>query len=333
VKGIIAMRTRAMLIAFVLFAVIGMTPGMVRHAPGEVRIQSYALPDGAHPHDVAPEAAGGNVWYTAQQQAALGRLDPVTGRTQHIPLGRGSRPHGVVVGPAGRVWVTDSGLNAVVAVDSGTAAITRYPLPAPGRYANLNTAAFDKKGVLWFTGQSGFYGRLDPATGAMQVFDAPRGGGPYGICATPGGEIWYVSLAGSYLARVDTGTGTVKVFDPPAEGAGTRRVWADSKGRLWVTEWKTGRLARYDPIGGQWRRWKLPGTAPAAYAVYVDETDRVWVSDFGANAILRFDPAGETFESFAISRAGAAVRQMLGRPGEVWTAESGTDRLSVYRFN
>ena len=75
------------------------------------------------------------------------------------------------------------------------------------------------------------------------------------------------------------------------------------------------------------------GIPAAAYAVYVDETDRIWVSDFGANAILRFDPAGEAFESFAISRAGAAVRQMLGRPGQVWTAESGTDRLTVYRFN
>jgi virginiamycin B lyase len=30
-------------------------------------------------------------------------------------------------------------------------------------------------------------------------------------------------------------------------------------------------------------------------------------------------------------RAGANVRQLLGRPGEVWGAESGTDRLVVVR--
>jgi streptogramin lyase len=30
---------------------------------------------------------------------------------------------------------------------------------------NLNTAAFDASGTLWFTGQGGVYGRLDPATG------------------------------------------------------------------------------------------------------------------------------------------------------------------------
>ena len=31
----------------------------------------------------------------------------------------------------------------------------------------VNTAAFDKQGTLWFTGQNGVYGRLSPATGAM----------------------------------------------------------------------------------------------------------------------------------------------------------------------
>ena len=67
------------------------------------------------------------------------------------------------------------------------------------------------------------------------------------------------------------------------------------------------------------------------YSVYVDETDTVWLTDFTANAIVRFDPETETFKSFPSDRPGANVRQMLGRPGEVWGAESGTDRLVVIR--
>ena len=53
-------------------------------------IQEYPVPKGAHPHDIAPAADGG-VWYTAQHQAALGWLDPKTGKTRHIPLGQGWR--------------------------------------------------------------------------------------------------------------------------------------------------------------------------------------------------------------------------------------------------
>jgi virginiamycin B lyase len=67
------------------------------------------------------------------------------------------------------------------------------------------------------------------------------------------------------------------------------------------------------------------------YAVYVDEHDRVWLTDFGANALLRFDPQQETFESFPIPSPGASVRQILGRAGEVWGAESGTNKLIVIR--
>lgn len=314
------------------FAVL-LLGGPLSAAAAEVAVRSYAVPDGAHPHDVAPDPAGGAVWYTAQWQGALGRLDPATGAVEQIPLGNGSRPHGVVVGPRGLAWVTDGGLNAIVSVDPETLEVTRYPLPSDRGRANLNTAAFDGDGVLWFTGQAGIYGRLDPATGEMAVFDAPRGYGPYGIDATPAGEVWYASLAGSYIGRIDRATGAVEIVDPPTPDAGTRRVWSDSDGVLWVSEWNAGQLARYDPATGDWSEWTLPGRRPAAYAVYVDERDQVWVSDFGANAVLRFDPATETFESFPSNRPDADVRQMLGRRGEVWAAESGTDRLTVYRFD
>ena len=77
--------------------------------------------------------------------------------------------------------------------------------------------------------------------------------------------------------------------------------------------------------------FKPPGEEPHAYAVFVDDKDKVWVSDFAANAILKFDPETEKFESFPSDRPNAAVRQMLGRPGELWGAESGTDRLVVIR--
>jgi virginiamycin B lyase len=65
------------------------------------------------------------------------------------------------------------------------------------------------------------------------------------------------------------------------------------------------------------------------YAVYVDERDKVWLSDFGANALVRFDPATARFARVELPSAGAAVRQILGRRGEVWGAESGTNKLVV----
>jgi virginiamycin B lyase len=169
-------------------------------------LQEFPVPTGSLPHDVAP-AANGIVWYTGIGSGELGWLDTST-------------PHGVIVGPDGAPWITDSGLNAIVRVDPATEQVKVFPLPEDTGYANLNTATFDKNGTLWFTGQSGIYGRLDPSLGQVEIFDAPRGQGPYGISTAPDGSIYYASLEGSYIARINLETGAATVLEPPTPDQG-----------------------------------------------------------------------------------------------------------------
>ncbi|MEH6575556.1 MAG: lyase [Amphritea sp.] len=297
---------------------------LVTMAVADVRV--YELPAGSRPHDVAP-APDGKVWYTGQRRGVLGILDPDSGAVREVMLGEGSAPHGVIQGPDGAAWITDSGQNAIVRVDPADDALRLFPLPAHRGRANLNTAAFDADGILWFTGQAGIYGRLDTQSGQMQIYDAPHGRGPYGIAATPDGNIFYASLAGSHIARIDRASGKAEVIEPPRPDQGARRVWSDSRGNIWISEWNSGYLSRYSPEDGGWAGWQLPGKNPRAYAVYVDERGIVWVSDFDANAVLSFDPSRETFETYPGSGPGASVRQILGRAGEVWLPESGLDRL------
>jgi virginiamycin B lyase len=296
---------------------------------GALAVREYPVPSGSHPHDVAPARDGG-VWYTAQASGELGWLDPKTGKIEEVALGEGSAPHGVIVGPDGAPWITDGGLNAIVRVDPATRRVRSFPLPSSSGYANLNTATFDRRGVLWFTGQSGIYGRLEPKEGKVRVFRAPRGTGPYGITTTPGGAVYYASLAGSYLGRIDVRSGRATVLQPPTRGQGARRVWSDARGRLWISEWNAGKLGRYDPRTRRWREWRLPGANPMPYAVFVGD-GKVWLTDFGANALVRFDPATSRFTRVSLPTAAAEVRQLHGRPGEVWGAESGTDKLVVVR--
>lgn len=301
-------------------------------AQAQRNTESWPLktPQRAGIHDVAPAPDGG-VWFTAQASGHLGWFDPRTGRAELVALGRGSAPHGVVQGPDRSAWITDGGQNAIVRVAWPTREVKVFPLPPSAPGANLNTCAFDGEGDLWFTGQGGWVGRLAVKTGQMNVKPAPRGRGPYGICATPSGDIWWCSLAGSFIARIDRRTGESRIVEPPTRNQGARRIWSDSHGRLWVSEWLAGQLAMHDPRSGEWRQWKLPGANPMAYAVYVDDRDIVWVSDFGGDAVLSFDPRTEKFDAHKFPRQGINVRQILGRPGEVWLPESGTDHISVIR--
>lgn len=287
------------------------------------------VPRGSHPHDVAP-APDGTVWFTAQRAGELGRLDPSDGSTRQIDLGQGSAPHGVITDRRGNAWVTDAGLNAIVRVDAETLRTKEYPLPKDRPDVRLNTAAIGGDGFVWFTGQRGVYGRVNPKTGRVRVWDAPGGEGPYGITATPDGEVYYASLAGSHIAHIDTKTGEVTRIFPPTEGQGARRVWSDSRGRIWVSEWNAGKVGVYDPAVEDWDEWELPGSAQP-YAVFVDNHDIVWLSDFATNSIVRFDPKTEAFSSIELPSAPGEVRQIHGRNREVWGAESAADALVVIR--
>ncbi len=249
-----------------------------------------------------------------------------------VDLGSGAAPHGVTLGPDNALWVTEGGQNAIARVDPQDNSVELMPLPEKFARANLNTGVFDHDGIYWFTGQNGVYGRVDPAKGKVEAWASPGGRGPYGITITPAGDLWYASLAGSHLARIDRTSGEVTQVQPPTPNQGARRVWSDSKGRLWVSEWNSGQVSVHDPADGSWRQWKLPGTRPRAYAVYVDELDRPWLTDFGANAIVMFDPNTERFVSYPSDQSGANVRQLNGRPGEVWGGESGTNRIVRIRF-
>jgi virginiamycin B lyase len=286
----------------------------------------FPLPKGSGPHDVAP-APDGRVWFTAQAAGALGLLDPRTGHVDEFPLGRGSAPHGVIVGPDDAPWVTDGGLNAILRFDPAAHRIRSFPLPADRAEVNLNTATFDQTGMLWFTGQSGVYGRVDPASGDVRVWDAPRGPGAYGITTTPAGAVYFASLAGSYIARIDPATGAAIVIEPPTPQQEARRIWSDSRGALWISEFLAGQIARFDPNGNTWQTWRLPGNRPQPYGMYVDQHDAVWVSDFSAGTLLRFDSAKGQFSGAAGQQTDVWIRQLLGRPGEVWGADSAHDRL------
>ena len=185
---------------------------------------------------------------------------------------RNSAPHGVIVGPDGAPWITDGGQNAIVRVDPVTHAVRVLPLPPDVRLRQPQHADVRCEGPrAGLPGQSGYYGRVVPATGDVKVWKAPRGRGPYGITTTPSGDVYYASLAGNHIARIDTETGAATVIEPPTQrpGRAPRLVRFAAAGSGSATGTR-GRSACTTPRPTRWREWKLPGNSPHAYSVWVD---------------------------------------------------------------
>lgn len=306
------------------------TANAVTTAPLVARVREYLLPRGSAPYGVAL-TADGTAWYSGQRAGELGKLDPATGTTKGIALGQGAAPRGLTVGPDGALWIADSGRNVLVRVDPATEEVRRITLPANSENIGLDALVFAPDGRLWFTGERGRYGLFDLRAGLLQLFAVPRDAGAGGIAATPGGVLYFTSFDGNYLAQVAPDLATATPLDLPIDKPGPRRVASDSRGRLWTTAWGSGQLALYDPANGRWRAWSLPGRQPRPRAVHADAQDRIWLTDDTANAILRFDLATEQFAALALPTAAGPISQLASRPGELWGAESGADRLVVLR--
>jgi len=183
----------------ILAAVVVAVSTAAGPAHAKVAMRTFPVLAGAAAHDVYP-AADGTVWFTAQSAGKLGRLDPGTGNSDLIALGPGA-PHGVIVGPDGAAWVTEGGQSAIARVDPATREVKLFPLSNERSDANLNTETFDRQGVLWFTGQNGIYGRLNPKTGAIAVFNARAAQDP--MTSPPRRTAWCSSprLPGAISAR------------------------------------------------------------------------------------------------------------------------------------
>ena len=163
--------------------------------------------------------------------------------------------------------------------------------------------------------------------------EAPRGRGPYGICTTPAGDVWWCSLAGSFIARIDRRTGESTVVEPPTPRPG-RAPHLERQPRPHLGQ----RMEQRQPVDARpgrrnsWRTWKLPGAIPQRLCGLRRRARQVWVSEFGGNAVFRFDPRDRAVRALRASRATAptCARSSAGR-GEVWLPESGTEHISVIR--
>jgi len=150
-----------------------------------------------------------------------------------------------------------------------------------------------------------------PAAAAeVKYFNVPQGDHPHDVAPAPDGTVWYTGQRAGVLGRLNPDTGQVDRI-PLGEGSAPHGVIIGPDGAAWITDCGLNAIVRVDPATHEVKTWKLP-------------KDR-------AHAVLKFDPETKSFASFPSDKPDAAVRQLNGRPGEVWGAESGTDRLVVIR--
>src|SRR5712692_5300138 len=87
--------------------------------------------------------------------------------------------------------------------------IQAYELPKGGGYPHDLAVGAD--GIVWYTAQrSGPLGRLDPATGKVDLIALGAGAAPHGVIIGPDGAPWVTDGGTNAIVRVDPQTREVK---------------------------------------------------------------------------------------------------------------------------
>src|SRR5512132_4704346 len=89
-----------------------------------------------------------------------------------------------------------------------------YALPANGGYPHDLAVGAD--GIVWYTAQrSGQLGRLDPATGKVDLIPLGAGAAPHGVIIGPDGAPWVTEGGTNAIVRVDPQSREVKSWALP----------------------------------------------------------------------------------------------------------------------
>jgi virginiamycin B lyase len=203
--------------------------------PATGKITKYPMPDPAvrDPHTMEWDKDG-NLWFTAQQAGFVGKLTKATGKVDLIRVGQGTRPYGIVLDKAGKVWFDMFGTNKIGMVDPATMQLKEFPLPEAG--ARPRRIAITSDNMVWYTDyQRGYIGRLNPANGQVKEWLAPGGAQsrPYAINVDDQDRLWFSETgATKRLVGFDARTERVIATTELSAGGYIRHMMFDPKTRL-----------------------------------------------------------------------------------------------------
>jgi sugar lactone lactonase YvrE len=204
-------------------------------------------------------------------------IDTDTGKITEFPLPTpGAQPYGIVRGPDGNIWFTESGANQIGRINPTTGIIQEFPIDSAGSdQAESITVGPDSN--LWFTlTGTNKIGAMNPTTGKMVgEYGVPTANaGLAQIVADPAdGDLWFTEAAADQVGRINPATGAVAEFAVPTAGAAPTAIAAAKDGNLWFIESNAGRIAALSPSDpGHITEYVVPGLTPLTPTVLREVT-------------------------------------------------------------
>jgi virginiamycin B lyase len=232
-----------------------------------------------------------------------------------IPTGA-SIPTGIIAGPDGALWFTESSTNKIGRVTT-SGSFTEYPVPTASSSPLAIVNGPD--GALWFVeSTANKIGRIT-TSGAITEFQVPGLGQDLaGIAAGPDGALWFTNAGNNTIGRVTT-AGVFTSFPlPQLETTGTPGgIVAGSDGALWFTN-QNGQIDRVT-TSGSFSAFFTSQAGPVGIAAGPDGA--LWYTYLGIPKVGRVTTSG-TVTEFSVSQAAFTMVGIAAGPdGAMWFSE------------
>lgn len=254
-------------------------------------------------------------------------------------------PSDVAAGPAGDLWVADTGNDRIQRFDSEGELISQFGVTGAedGQLSEPTGIAIDAEGDLWVVDRGNSrVQRFDPAGEFLSKFgesgfESGKLLSPREVEIDAAGNLWVVdalklqkfSPGGEFLERVGQG----QISFPTGMDIGP-------EGTIWVASQSQDSVFAFSEEGALLGQFGSTGSGEGQFEVpidvAVDSQGHIWVADSETARVQMFDSDGTYIAQFA--ETGAGEEQLnLANPsgiaadgGSLWIADRGNDRIQQW---
>ncbi|MFW8592271.1 virginiamycin B lyase family protein [Glaciecola sp. 2405UD65-10] len=229
--------------------------------PNTNEMKEYALPPGAMPHSVTPDAQG-NMWYTGNKNGSVGRLNPNTGKIDvfNMPDASARDPHTGVFDSEGIFWFTLQHSNQIGRLNPSTGKIDLKELPTKGsRPYGIKVA---DSGDIWVAcNGSNCLIKVSPENFELQEIKLPHDKTKVRrLSIADDQSIWYVNSSRGRLGNYNPATGKIREWPSPSGEKSHPYAIEVLNGAVWYNEsgMRPDALVKFDPNTETFQSWPVP---------------------------------------------------------------------------
>ncbi len=238
-----------------------------------------------------------------------------------------SGPFGIVSGPDGALWFTESVANKIGRI-SLDGRVSEFPIPTFNSHPTSIVRGPDE--ALWFAGVQGRIGRIS-TDGAIREIPLS---GLVDIAFGPDGHLWVLFSSGTVasglvdrVGRLEV-DGTVTVFTLPRLNVYANSLSPGPDGNMWFTEaGPSGNQIGRITMQGVITEFPIPKPQSFPTGITAGPDGNLWFVEENGNNVGRITTAGAITE-FPIPTLYSFPRAIVTGPdGNLWFTEKGANKI------